>query len=100
MATHKELSNFTHRELSQYTHLQLQIYQLKASLTPNNSDIPLPPTTIMNIENVYIQYPELPKTKKFTLSSLVESLESGLKLGKLVLPGLEKIVELIRDTIL
>ena len=98
MATHKDLSNFSNEYLAQYKQFELQTNQLKASLTPKQSNMVLPQSTIDDLEELYSQYPEAQKPKDWIVSLVLESLIVAI-LDKISPIFIDAVLELIKSIV-
>lgn len=95
MATHKDLSNFPNADLAKYNHLMLKIAELKASLTTEQANMTVPQSVTINIDNLSIQLPEIPKPKKLTFANVLDFLTTVMKSAPIFLPKITEIVESI-----
>lgn len=91
MATHKELSELTNDELTKYQHLRLKIRSLEDLLTPEQANVPVPPSITVNIDKLYILFPiQAPSPE--TIAELLKFLNAAMDFAPLALPIIEKIV--------
>ncbi len=95
MATHKDLSNFSNADLAKYQHLQLKIAELKATLTTEQANMTVPQSVTININNLSVQLPEIPKPKKLTFANVLDFLTAVMKSAPVFLPKIIEIVESI-----